>query len=157
MCCVRENQDAEIYFFCPSLPWKYKGKFASTKLVQHTSDSYGRGYVGFAHFLYLEASSGGASNEYRQHMFSWTNKNIFPKAPLIWRYGFVILQCIAVVANEIVLCILQFIFRVWKIVPPIRADSNQPPLEIRNSCDDFLHDERCRSKRLNYSLPCWRD
>ncbi|KAH3806044.1 F-box only protein 36-like isoform X2 [Dreissena polymorpha] len=40
----------------------------------------------------------------------------------------------------------EIIFRWWKIVPPTRADSNTPPSELRNSYDDFLHDERCHSE-----------
>ncbi|XP_052784376.1 F-box only protein 36-like isoform X2 [Mya arenaria] len=40
----------------------------------------------------------------------------------------------------------QIIFRWWKIVPPTRADSNQSPFEIRDTYDDFLHDERCHSE-----------
>ncbi|KAL3847327.1 hypothetical protein ACJMK2_018242 [Sinanodonta woodiana] len=40
----------------------------------------------------------------------------------------------------------QIIFRYWKIVPPTRADSKAPPIEMRNSYDDFLHDDRCHSE-----------
>ncbi|XP_045199632.2 F-box only protein 36-like isoform X2 [Mercenaria mercenaria] len=40
----------------------------------------------------------------------------------------------------------EIIFRWWKIVPPSRADSGAAPVEIKNSYDDFLHDERAHSE-----------
>lgn len=54
----------------------------------------------------------------------------------------------------------QFIFRVWKIVPPTRADSHVPPYEFKNTYEEFKHDDRCQSEivrlagepTLNYLL-----
>ena len=40
----------------------------------------------------------------------------------------------------------QIVFRLWKIVPPTRADSHTPPAEYRNSYKDFYDDDRCHSK-----------
>jgi hypothetical protein len=40
----------------------------------------------------------------------------------------------------------QIVFRLWKIVPPSRADSHTPPAEYRNSYKDFHDDDRCHSK-----------
>jgi len=44
--------------------------------------------------------------------------------------------------------IFQIIFRWWKIVPPTRADSKTYPVEIIDSYDDFLHDDRLHSEYL---------
>lgn len=39
----------------------------------------------------------------------------------------------------------QIVLRLWKIVPPTRADSHTPPAEYRNSYKDFEFDDRCHS------------
>lgn len=41
--------------------------------------------------------------------------------------------------------IFQIVFRVWKIVPPTRADSHTPPAEYKNSHQEFEYDDRCHS------------
>ena len=40
----------------------------------------------------------------------------------------------------------QFIFRVWKIVPPTRADSHTPPYEYKDTYQEFTEDTQCQSK-----------
>ena len=49
---LRENQDDEIFFFFAHLShailWE---NYIYKIMVQHTCDSYGRGYVSFAHYL----------------------------------------------------------------------------------------------------------
>ncbi|XP_048746986.1 F-box only protein 36-like [Ostrea edulis] len=39
----------------------------------------------------------------------------------------------------------QFIFRVWKIVPPTRADSHTPPYEYKDTFEEFKEDSACQS------------
>ncbi|ESO84855.1 hypothetical protein LOTGIDRAFT_131450 [Lottia gigantea] len=38
------------------------------------------------------------------------------------------------------------IYRLWKIVPPTRSDSSNPPSEVRDSLEDFQYDERLHSE-----------
>ncbi|XP_046563134.1 F-box only protein 36-like [Haliotis rubra] len=41
----------------------------------------------------------------------------------------------------------EFIYRLWKIVPPTRSDyQNNPPSEVRNSWEDFPLDDRLHSE-----------
>ncbi|VDI37332.1 F-box protein 36 [Mytilus galloprovincialis] len=40
----------------------------------------------------------------------------------------------------------EIVLRLWKIVPPTRADSHTPPAEYRNSYKDFEFDDRCHSE-----------
>ncbi|XP_076454349.1 F-box only protein 36-like [Babylonia areolata] len=40
----------------------------------------------------------------------------------------------------------MFIYRLWKIVPPTRPDCHPTPTEVKDSWDDFKHDERLHSE-----------
>ncbi|XP_041349991.1 F-box only protein 36-like [Gigantopelta aegis] len=39
-----------------------------------------------------------------------------------------------------------FVYRLWKIIPPTRSDSNVAPTEIRDTWEDFKHDETLHSE-----------
>ena len=51
ICCIRENQDAEIYFFCPSLPCSTKGTLSVQSWFNIPVIAIWPGIVSFAHYL----------------------------------------------------------------------------------------------------------
>ena len=52
VCCVSENQDAEIYFRFDHLSYAIQKEICIYKImVEHTCDSYGWGYLTFANYL----------------------------------------------------------------------------------------------------------
>ncbi|KAK6169469.1 hypothetical protein SNE40_020518 [Patella caerulea] len=40
----------------------------------------------------------------------------------------------------------EVIYRLWKVVPPTRSDSKNPPSEVKDNHEDFLLDERLHSE-----------
>ncbi|XP_013067549.2 F-box only protein 36-like isoform X2 [Biomphalaria glabrata] len=59
---------------------------------------------------------------------------------------------------QIFITVDQIIFRIWRILPPTRADANQHPVEMKSNYTDFPDDDRMRGeivrnlgeKELNY-------
>ncbi|XP_025079225.1 F-box only protein 36-like isoform X2 [Pomacea canaliculata] len=45
----------------------------------------------------------------------------------------------------------ELIYRVWKILPPTRPDSHAPPVQIRDTWEEFKHDERLHSEIIRVS------